>query len=229
MKIPVKFYISYSLLKFLALFFMTYDHVFRFIFKINDTDLILLPGRFAFPIFTFLIAYNLAKKENFLKYIKRLSLFALITVPIDLYFFPKPYLNILFTFMLAIALIWCLKKAVTVKNKPARGIIFAYIILLGICLGFFVEYAIEGIILFAALYYFFKSRKVVFFLLALCMLAVMMPSLLYACLIIPFGILLLLVEPVPSPNPSSFSKTGWMFYAYYPFHKLIIGLIAKMM
>lgn len=61
MPAPV-FKISYSAVKWAALLFMTYDHVLKYIFFIQPGRPVLFPGRFAFPLFAFMIADHLQKR-----------------------------------------------------------------------------------------------------------------------------------------------------------------------
>jgi hypothetical protein len=226
--IKPKFSLSYSFLKWSALVWMTYDHVLKVIFKIEPGELILFPGRFAFPLFAFMIAYNLSALDIFTKYLKRLLPFTLLTLAVDIAYYPDFSLNIMFTFMISITILWAFKKTESMKDKYARIILLFYIIIVAICLSLFVDYVLFGIWLIPAFYMYFKTHYTYYYLISLALMGVMMPTYLYMAFIILFGALLLLVKPIQSKKHSSCKKTGWMFYAYYPIHKLIIALIAKM-
>lgn len=229
-KIETKFNVPYSALKWLAIICMTYDHVLKHIFDISAQDLILFPGRFAFPLFAFIIAKNLAKYEIFKKYILRMAPFAIISFFVDHYFFEqRTNLNILITLISSISIIWVIYLTKKINNKYFHLLYIIEIALLSIIIGMFVDYGIIGIWLIPALYIYFKKPDLIKYIVILIMVSSLMPNLLFGILIIPFVAWLLLVEPVPSKKRGSFKKTGWLFYAYFPAHKLVIALIRDWM
>ena len=207
---------------------MTYDHVLRKIFNLDPTGLLLFPGRFAFPLFAFMIAWNLAQKDIYAKYIKRLLPFALLTIPIDIYYYHEQvYLNIMVSFILSISLLFGLHASSELKNKFVIGVFVIYLIIFSAIIGVFVDYGPVGIWLIPAIYLFLKKPSRWTFVLALAIFPLLMPPTIHFVLIVPFAAALLLTNPIPSARRSSFKKTGWLYYAYFPLHRLIIGLIAQ--
>ena len=223
----LKYDIPYSLLKWSALFFMTYDHILRKIFNLASIDILMFSGRFAFPIFAFMIARNLSNKNIFQKYLNRLIPFAILTIPIDLIYYPEyRYLNIMFTFIASISLLWGLKLSTDIKNKPLKCTSTLLLIFATITFGRCFDYGTVGLWLIPAVYLFIKKQSWQTFALALIPTFLIMPSFLFAGLITIFMAALLLSTPIPSAIRSTFKKTGWLYYAYFPIHKLIIALIA---
>ncbi len=99
-------------LKILAVVTMLIDHTGLIFFP--DYVFLRYIGRISFPIFAFLIAEGCYHTSNIGKYFKRMLLFACITeIPFDLAFYGRIYIghqNVLFTFALAIAAVWILRK-----------------------------------------------------------------------------------------------------------------------
>ncbi len=92
------------MLKIIAIIMMTLDHADRILFDQAYTVLTIL-GRFAFPLFAFLIARNGLYTRNPGRYIGMLFLFAVISQPIYSYVMEHPLfcpLNVLFTLALGL-------------------------------------------------------------------------------------------------------------------------------
>lgn len=225
-KFVQKYQISYNFLKWSALFWMTYDHVLKKIFDIAPDNLLLFPGRFAFPIFSYIIAWNLARYNIFEKYIKRLIPFAVLTVPIDLYFYPElDVLNIMFTFIVSISIVWSLEQSNKIASSNLRLMYIFYIIAFASFAGLFVDYGVIGVWVIPTIYLLIKKQELIYLIACLVIFALLMPSILYALLITPLVLLLLLSEPAINPNRKKSKKTAWLYYAYFPIHKLIIVFI----
>lgn len=225
-KIPVLYKVPYNILKWSALFFMTYDHVLKNIFLVVPAEPVLIPGRFAFPLFIFMICWNIAHYDIIPKYLKRLLPFAIISLAVDFAFYKPIPLNILFSFILALAMIGLFKKIGQFKEKNNRYISYIYTGLFFSFLAHFADYGIAGIWIIFLMYKFFKTRNTLYYIGCLSLLSLTASSILAAFILLIFAGLLMLAEPIPSPKRSSFKRTGWLFYAYFPFHKLVIALIS---
>ena len=129
MKKIINIPINPDILKIIAILTMTIDH-FGYIFTPSFEVPLRLIGRISFPIFAFLLAYNLTQKDLFKKYIFRLSIFAVIT---SLILIPFKYqignilpLNIFWTLLLSVVSIYTILSqppsiiAVDPKTERAR-------------------------------------------------------------------------------------------------------------
>lgn len=228
MKIMPKFELSYSFLKWSAILWMTYDHVLKTLLNVDENAWVLFPGRLAFPLFAFIIACNLAEKKIFAKYLVRLLPFALVSFAVDYFCYDKIELNILFTFMFSISIIWAIEKCGEIKNKFIRWGIVAYIVVLSLMLGSFFEFRLLGVWLVPLFYAFMKARSVVYYIISILVLILIMPNWDFGWPIAMFGAWMLLIKPKRAEKRSSFKKTGWMFYAYYPFHKWVIAVVKQL-
>lgn len=115
-----------------------------------------LIGRISFPIFAFYIAVGFLHTRDLKKYVQRLFVFALLSqVPFALYFQDWRTLNILFTFLIAIAMMWFFEQkwyyaAVLVSFVP-----WCTDILLGIT----TDYSTYGVLTVFIFYYFMKEKQ----------------------------------------------------------------------
>ena len=113
-------------LKNIAVISMLIDHIGLFI--CNNNLLFRCIGRISFPIFAFFIAEGLIYTSNRRKYISKLSLFAVISqIPYSLLAGFK--FNVLFTFLLAIAVI-----SVIEKLKDSKSLLILYASVIMVCL-----------------------------------------------------------------------------------------------
>lgn len=175
----------------------------------------------------FIIAYHLAERQIFVKYIKRLLPFAIISIFVDyFYYYPKfPYLNIMFTFIVSIAMLYGFERSSEIKNKALKYTFCIYIALLGSFLGLFLEFDTAGVWIIPTMYWYIKKPSLPLLILPILLISLDVKNLSYFLLISTCSFLLMQIKPVPSKHRSSFKKTGWMFYAYYPFHKSIIAFL----
>lgn len=151
-----------NVLKIIAVLSMLIDHI--GLFLLNNNIFCRSIGRLAFPIFAFFISEGMKYTRNRKKYTLNLFIFALITqIPVAL-LFKWYYLNVLFTFLIAIAfivLVESYKKEVEgltiLKNiLITLGLIsLLFISLFGHIFGF-IEFGLYGIILVVG-FYFSKS------------------------------------------------------------------------
>ena len=88
-------------------------------------------GRLAFPIFAFMITEGFIHTQNLKKYILRLFLFAVISeIPYNLAAgrsFLYPYSqNVLWTFLIAVIMMWAAEKYALKIENTAKRILFPY-------------------------------------------------------------------------------------------------------
>ena len=143
---------SVFVLKLIGIIVMSIEHVGYIVFKnINFTTYI---GRFAFPIFAFLITEGFAHTKNVKKYFLRLFIFAAISqIPYMLFvskFSTTWDLNILFTFSLGLLMLFMLEKT---NNKFIKAIIIIFTCCISDAFTF--DYGWFGI---ATIYIFYKFK-----------------------------------------------------------------------
>ncbi|MBR3952017.1 MAG: conjugal transfer protein TraX [Oscillospiraceae bacterium] len=141
---------------------MLCDHLWATVVPGNDwlTDI----GRIAFPIFAFMTAEGFFHTKNLKKYVLRMLGFALISeIPFNLMmssslFYPV-HQNVLWTFLIAIGLMWLNEKAKG-RNIAVRVLIGLGTALLGYILGIlsFADYNGAGVLM-VLVFYFFRGRK----------------------------------------------------------------------
>lgn len=154
-------------LKILALFFMIIDHTGLILFP--DQIIFRAIGRLALPLFAFQMAVGFSHTKNKKKHILKLLIFAIMCqfpymLMLNLYNIPLT-LNILFTFILSLCVIYLLealkfdKKALTSKQIFKNFILLSlsiFLIWLGNHLN--VDYGWYGILL-TVLFYFTLNKK----------------------------------------------------------------------
>jgi hypothetical protein len=124
-----------ALLKLLALLVMTVDHANRVIWS-KESEWMVIIGRFAFPLFAFLIARNSLYTSNPWKYLGRLLVFAAISQPIYALALDHSWLsplNVLFTLTLGLLAVTCWRQG------------WFLLIPLPFLFGYFVEYGVAGV------------------------------------------------------------------------------------
>ena len=146
----------------LAMVLMLFDHMWVAIIPGNDWMTCI--GRIAFPIFAFLCAEGFSHTKNQKKYLTRMVLFAVISeIPFNLVagsrFFYPIHQNVLWTFSIAIILMWINENAKD-KKLPKRIAVAAITVLMGFILGIisFCDYNHAGI-LTVLVFYFFRERN----------------------------------------------------------------------
>lgn len=201
-------------LKWLALASMFYDHGVRLLGAGGIVGNATSFGRLAFPLFAFIIAYNLSRAGSgravYERTIKRLISFGLLSLPVTYYFFGAEFLNILFTFALAIGIVWLLEG----WRSWWRVLLAAGI------LGFspWVEYGFPGVLLilsFFAWQRFGLRIPVIFFLIGAFSLLNMANGSFWALAVLP-------IIWLASVISLDIKRSKWLFYVVYPLHLWIL-------
>lgn len=230
-------------LKWLAIITMTLDHVNKLIFH-NDYPALLWLGRLAFPLFAFLIAYNLTMREvKPTRYLYPLFLFAIFTQPVFMWASNEITGNILFTLYLGILYVGL--YPLLQNHLPKMVTHFLLIIILSIP-SLQVQYGPVGVFLIPVLVAFLKKPTPPAYM-GLCLYLVAVNivsgSSILAFFVSPLhGLYTILsgIEPyafVPlllfaiviffSRLPLMLRRANpWFFYVFYPAHLLVLHLIA---
>lgn len=189
-------------------------------------------GRFAFPIYCFLLAEGFQKTRNVKRYLGRMLLFALISeIPFDLAFSGRlwnmQYQNVFFTLFIGLMVIAGLRlvdqrlAGPETWRKLAGVGLYAVIIVAGsaLALALKTDYSFKGILAITVLYLFRRHRKaqiwagVIIFLLmdGMEMIAAL------SFLLIWFY------------NGARGRQNKYFFYFFYPAHLLVLWLICVVM
>lgn len=155
-----KLEISSTFLHLLAMALMLCDHLWGTVIPGNDW--LTCIGRIAFPIFAFMLVEGYFRTGNLRKYALRLLIFALLSeIPFNLamgsrLFYPL-HQNVLWSFLISLGLVYLNEKA---KKLWAKLLVGSATIVLGYILGLvtMVDYYHAGI-LTALVFYFFRHRK----------------------------------------------------------------------
>ena len=236
-----------SMLKFTACLLMLIDHVGAVCFP--KIIILRMIGRLSYPIFAYLITIGYSKTSSFYKYICRLLLFALVSqIPFSLVFseqikihslfdflsfiMVRPYLHLNIFFTLSIGLIiirvWDIGKSWLFKTM--------IILTLGIIAEIFnTDYGLYGVAIILS-FYIFRDSKVKIVISQVIVYLVFSASqiLLYVYEIqgktiniswfIQMLSLLSLIF-IFKYNGQKGKDLRYVFYAFYPIHLLILGLI----
>ena len=158
-----KFGLTSAGLHIFAMIFMLMDHMWATV--LSDYQWLNMVGRLAFPIFAFMIVEGYTHTRNLKKYVLRLLLFAIVTeIPFNLMvgsrIFYYPHQNVLWTFLIAIGLIYLNELAAKKDNIWLSFITGVSTMVIGYALGYiaFVDYYGEGV-LTVLVFYFLRERK----------------------------------------------------------------------
>lgn len=215
-----------NVLKIIAVISMLIDHIGAYIFP--DAYWLRCIGRLAFPIFAFFIAEGMRYTRSRKRYVLTLLVFAIISqIP---YGFLREfyYLNILFTFLIAIFAIFLIEN-----YKKNETLYMIYLLLLGSVLLFveflnIVDYGIFGVLLILV-FYFVKDKKLSLSLGAACLVLLTLKMMLFAGFTLRstvqfLSILSLLLLYFYNGNKGKVNLK-WLFYIFYPLHLLVILII----
>lgn len=205
--------------------------------KVLVADLILrLIGRLAFPIFCFLLVEGFYYTSNRAKYVLRLFLFALISeVPFDLAF-RNSWLefsnqNVFFTLAIGLLTIWGIDEAQKricerPEDQKKHAMSCSLIRLIGIIIGGVVaailstDYAWVGVATIGLMYIFREKSKN--WEMGMGCLVLLASSPLEVSSFVDLAL-------VRNYNGQRGLQLKYVFYAFYPVHLLILGLICRAM
>lgn len=186
-----------------------------------------MPGRVVFPIFAFLIAYNLLQNsKNKMAYILRLFAFAVVSQVPSMWLFDREYyaLNIFATLLVG-ALFILGVQSISHLKRYLRVPLVLFFLLMACAVSLFYEYSFFGVLAIAAFYYVLTAQWSVFSVSLLLMAILFLnlswhPALAVVAVasipLIYFTKYLIIALP---RMPKLFA------YAFYPVHLLIIEFI----
>ena len=225
-----RFLVNQDLLKIAALLLMTADHVGMFYSGLPTENVFRLIGRASYPIFAFLLMMNLAEKQIFGKYLKRLGFFGLISffigMPIQLIFKVPVTFNILLSFWFVVAALYVYHKIEEMKcNEFLRWLLFLPVFLL--CAGITTPFAYSflGFCFCFCLYFYFLEKKPEWLVLSL-ILSYLINVLFCGGAIISLFTTAFLLLGIQIKSKPRLLHHWWFFYAYYPAHIAVLALVA---
>lgn len=185
-------------------------------------------GRFAFPIFCFLLVEGFTHTSNLKKYIRNLLIFALVSeLPFNIAFsnclFDPSYQNVFFTLLIgitALAIIKYLPSKLTIKEEHQK-IAYTIICMLATaaCAALAqllkTDYGAEGVICIV-LMYLLRQYKTISFTVGVIFLTIMNYF---------EGCALLMIPVIKAYNGKRGLSLKYFFYAFYPVHMLLIWLL----
>lgn len=210
---------SLEALKWLALISMVYDHVVRLLLMGPVLGPATAFGRLAFPLFAFILAYNLSRpgvgEQVYRRLVLRLLGFGILAQPAMYYLLGVWQLNILFSLAAFVGILWLVHDRSKWFALPAAAFLF-------LAAGPYIEYGWYGLVLMLGLAYFVQHGAA---LLSLVALAVGF-SALAASNGSHWGTLSLVCILAASQIMLRVPRNKWLFYIFYPAHLTLIALLA---
>lgn len=216
-------------LKLIAVITMTIDHIGAVLMP--QYGFLRIIGRIAFPIYCFMLVNGFFYTKNIRKYIGRMLIFAVIS---ELFFdwaifgkiYVKSYQNIYFTLLTGLIMLECIefiRKHQFNELKLISYVLEGIIVILACGVAIFIrsDYEFYGILM---IYWFYALRfnKVLMGLFEA-----------YTNMELIGGVqgfaVLALIPIYMYNGKKDYNKSKWLFYAYYPLHLLIIGLIRQIL
>ncbi|WP_131782060.1 TraX family protein [Legionella gresilensis] len=204
-------------LKWLALLFMTIDHVNRIFFNPSYYPAFCI-GRLAMPLFAFVFAYNLARpvkltSKIYLKMSRRLLLFGLLATPgyiMMLHLKSILPLNIMFT-------LWVAATTIFIYSQKGGQPLAFCIFFVG---SLFVEFSWPGVALSVSFWLYLRKPSILFatFILISYLLLNPVNNNNWAMATIPIIFLATLID-------IHFPRLRYLFWIYYPLHLTVLVLI----
>jgi TraX protein len=206
-------------LKWLAILTMTF-HTTDMILFANAVPLLFWLSRIAFPLFAFLIAYNLVVREvKPTRYLYPLLIFALFTQPVTMRLWGSYQGNIFFTLCFGVLYVG-LYDLLSKRLHPLLS--HTVLILLFLMPGFQMEYGPVGVFLIPVLVYYLRNPMPLTFFGLIFYLVAVNNFYLYAA----WGLLALPLVFWVSRYPLTLPRTNsWFFYLYYPCHLLVLKVL----
>lgn len=183
-------------------------------------------GRLAFPIFAFMITEGFIHTHDLKKYILRLVLFAVISeIPYNLatgrsFFYPYSQ-NVLWTFIIAVIMMWAAEKYVLkIENRAKRIFSSLLIVAAAAFASILSDGGSSGMLLIASMY-FFKNDKRKYWI--GCAASIIIMSWQFMSIQVFALPALALIEMY---NGEKGKGSRYLFYIFYPAHLLILSLIS---
>lgn len=218
-------------LKILAIVAMTANHaayIFYFQLPAEVLGVFFTVGGLTFPIMAFLLVEGYNHTSSFRKYATRLLVFALVS-EVPFYLFLAQEFNVLFTLLLGLI-------ALKLYDDWGPGSAKFWLAFAAIVFASdFCDWGIIGPIMILMMRAIPDRRKRVIFPILLVMAAIGMPNLMYAIaaastIALPFALYAFVGSGLDIPMLLSYNgqrgrPMKWFFYAYYPAHILVLGLV----
>lgn len=215
-----------NVLKIIAVLSMLVDHIGAYFFP--NILVFRIIGRLAFPIFAFFIAEGWKYTRSKKKYFLTLCLFAIISqVP---YYFLKGaiYLNILFTFILSLGIIYFIEMFKNSSISSMLGVAGVFLVsAIGSIIGM-VDYGLLGVLL-PPVFYFINLKELKFFIAGLGLVLISLKSIIFSGVIFEnfiqlFSLFALVLIWFYNGEKGKINLK-YFFYIFYPVHLAIILLI----
>lgn len=214
-------------LKIIALVAMTCDHVGKEL--LPQFQILQIIGRFAFPIFAYMVAEGCIHTKSKKKYLVTIMAFSFLCQIVYYIAEKSLYQCVLVTFSISIVLIYGLDFARKNKKIWAYALsILTFVVAIFVCVilpwivpntDFAIDYGVFGVLLPVAVYLGkTKKMKLVFMAIALVLLALTMGDIQWFALLTPFVLALY-------NGKRGTWKIKNLFYIYYPLHLAGIYLI----
>lgn len=214
-------------LKIIAVISMLVDHIGAYFFA--DIIWFRVVGRLAFVLFAFFVCEGWKKTSNRKKYFCTLLLFACVS-QVPYHFLCGWKLNILFTYVLAIVLIYLIEHFD--KNKIVNGVEIACVVLFLVAVEWwgFVDYGMAGVAL-VLIFYFFDKKWQAFGLATLCMALLTFKNMALSAFsfensIQIFSVLALGLIALYNGEKGKLNLK-WLFWVFYPTHLCVVLLIMQ--
>ena len=205
-------------LKLIALVTMLIDHIGAILFP--EIEVFRMIGRLSFPIFAFFVAEGWFYTKNKTKYTLTILLFAIISQPIYHFAFDGARLNILFTFLLSIALMCLIDKCSTRNFEFIIYVTLFSTVVIFVSMLDIIDYGLLGILL-PAIFYVFRDNNIKY-LISTIIIAIF--SILFSAIQL-FSILAILLLMSYNGKKGKLN-IKYSFYIFYPAHILLLYLIS---
>lgn len=189
-------------------------------------DAFYLIGRVAFPIYAFLITEGWLHTRSKVKYIRNLSVFALISQIPFVLAINTDYLNVLFTLSLGAVALWIEDKAYNNEKKCFTPLLFLSVLPVVIPIFFNMDYGWKGVLMIALMgLTHSKKIKAVIIVFMLAVLYLPLDAMIYKT---AFLFACLAIIPIMAYNGKPGKvKLKYLFYGFYPAHLLILYCIYR--
>lgn len=231
---------SSSTLKILACIFMFIDHFGAEIYPFNETYRII--GRLAYPIFAFFIAEGCKYTKNRLKRFLTIFMLGIGCETVYIAYSGAYYGNIMLTFSLSVILIYAMQELrKNLLNKHwGSGIIYSAVfavLLYGVyifCRKIYVDYEFEGVItpLLCSIFMFTKAemkKDCKWINLAMLAIGLILLAIQDGAMECQWVSLLSVLILMLYNGKVGMRKMKYVFYAFYPLHLALIGILSMMM